>query len=381
MKKRRIMVGLISIALIMIVNSNCLQAKTEKSMIRELSENLDYEKDGFSLKDFVEDITKEGSGEDGSYLFGEKNKKKVVRYLFEQIKNQWDKQKKSMLKLLLLGIMAGLFSNCTMHLEKTELSEVGFFVVYLVLFANMSVSFAAAFSVSKEALNELLRFMTTLVPALCMSVWVTSGALTSSGFYEVSVLAMVAVDMVLVKLLLPAIQIYFLLGLTSQALKQPRFSKLTELLKKVIQWTIRTVLGFVVGLQGVQMLLYPGMDSMRKTSVWRAASNLPGVTGVFRNVVETMLGAGMLVKSAIGVGGIIGILVICLMPILKIVIFIVSYMVCQAVLQPMTEKRVIQGLEHAVDSGRLLLLSLACGSLMFSLSITLLLGVTGQVRY
>lgn len=346
-------------------------AEISEPDLREAQESLDHAigSEKFSLEDFVKDTLSNEKKLEPANLFAD------VGELFEK---QWESEKNQLIRLLFLGIIAGIFSNFSAALEKKELGETGFFIVYILLFGVMSVEFFQAFELAKETMGGLLDFMKVLVPAFSLSLATVAGSTTSGAFYEMNILGMAVVDSILVKMVLPGTQIYFLLNISNHLLKEARFTKLAELIENFLMWVMKTIFGAVLGFQGIQMLLYPMIDQVKQGTFWKTASSLPGVGGLFGNVAGTLFGTGLVIKSAVGVGGLIAICLICLLPMLKLLIFVVIFRISAALLQPVSDSRIVSSMQVAAKSGKLLLSVVACSALLFILSIAIVLQATNR---
>ncbi len=325
---------------------------------------------GFSIEDFVAEASQGKSVLESDNLLGQ---------VKEAFVYQWDKQKGQMLQLLLLGLLSGIFTNFSATLGRKEMGEMGFFIVYLVLFGVVSASFYQAFAVAKEALTELLDFMKVLVPAFSLSLATVTGSVTSSAFYQMNLMGMAVADAILMKMVLPGTQIYFLLNMANYFMKDARFTKMAELVYMFLQWILKTSFGIIVGLQGIQMLLYPVIDQVKRNAMWKTASAIPGMGGLFGTVTETILGTGVIIKSAVGIGGLIGICLICMIPMMKLLAFTLVYRITSALLQPISDSRVVSSLEIASDSGKMLLSAVVSSTLLFLLSIAIVLQATNRI--
>ena len=134
----------------------------------------------------------------------------------------------------------------------------------------------------------------------------------------------------------------------------------------------------MIGYQGIQGMLVPVMDRVRNNTVWNAARGLPGVGNTVGSVVDTILGSGVLIKSAVGVGGLIGILILCIYPLIQILLYTFLYRIGSALVQPVSDRRIVMILQSAASSGKILLGYIAASTLMFLLSIVIVLVSTNM---
>ena len=129
----------------------------------------------------------------------------------------------------------------------------------------------------------------------------------------------------------------------------------------------------MIGYQGIQGMLVPVMDRVRNNTVWNVAKGLPGVGNTVGSVVDTVLSSGVLIKSAVGVGGLIGVLILCIYPLIQLLIFTLVYRIGGAVIQPISDRRIVMVLQSAAAGGKILLGYIAASTIMFMLSIVIVL--------
>ena len=94
---------------------------------------------------------------------------------------------------------------------------------------------------------------------------------------------------------------------------------------------------------------------------------------LFRSAMNTALGAvigsGVLIRNVLGMGSLIVILLICVVPVVRVCMVFLSYKVVQAVIQPVTDKRLLDGMESMTQGVGMLLQVLIGCVLMFILSL------------
>ncbi len=323
----------------------------------------------FSIKEYVEDIM---AGR-ASFSLAEIWNKGITH-----IADQFNNQRRVLFQILALGIIAGIFINFSGTIGDRNLGEMGFYVTYLLLFATMTTGFYMVYHVASETIGNLLDFMRALVPAFSLSLLMGTGGGTSAAYYESMLIAISLLEALMVNILLPGVQIYFFLSMMNQ-LAENHFSRLTELVRSFLRWSQKILFGVLVGYQGIQGILLPVIDRVKNNTVLQTAKGLPGVGNTVRSVADTVVGSGMLIKSAIGVGGLICILVLCFYPLVKILIFTLLYRIGGAVVQPVSDRRVAAALHAAAESGRILAGYVFAAALMFLISIIIVLVCTNII--
>ena len=337
--------------------------------VEKVFQKMQGEESSFSIQDYVDDIM-EGRA---SFSLGE-----LWNTGLQHIADQFNGQKDVLFRILALGIIAGIFVNFSGTIGDRNLGETGFYITYLLLFAMMAAGFHMAYQVAADSIRNLLSFMRALVPAFSLSILMGTGSGTSAAYYETMLIVISLIETLMVNILLPGVQIYFLLSMMNQ-LADNHLSRLTELVRSFLRWTQRILFGILVGYQGIQGILMPVLDKVKNNTVLQTAKGLPGVGNTVGSVADTVVGTGILIKSAIGVGGLICILVLCFYPLVKLLIFTVMYKIGGAVVQPVSDRRVAAALHAAAESGKILAGYVFAGALMFLLSIIIILICTNML--
>ena len=320
-------------------------------------------KQSFSLQQYVTDVM-DGTAD---FSFGA-----IVDCICEQVTGQWDAQKKTILHILALSVFAGIFVKFAGTIGDGDLGETGFFVVFLLLFSLVLSGFLGVYAVAEKALENLIGFMKALIPSFSLTLCYGGKMQSSLAFYEAMLLAMGLLSMAMKYFLMPGVEIYFFLSVINQ-MAGHRFSKMVDLIGSILRMSIRILFAAMIGYQGIQGLLVPVMDRVRNNAVWNVAKGMPGVGNTAGSVMDTVYGSGLLIKSAVGVGGVIAIVILCLYPMMKVFLFPFLYRVAGAVAQPVSDHRIVMVLQSAATSGKLMLGYLLASGLMFLLSIVIVL--------
>lgn len=278
--------------------------------------------------------------------------------------------------LISIAVIAAVFTNFSYAFQNTQVAETGFYVAYLLLFSVLTASFISAATLAANTISAVLSFMKALVPAYFLSVAFVSSAGTSMVYYQVTLFLITFVDVLLIKLVIPIINIYLIVSMANNLSKEDLLSKLADLLSIVIKWLLKTMLGLVVGVNAIQGLILPVADNIKKSALFKLAGVIPGVGDVLGSVTESVFGAGVLLKNAIGVAGVIVIIVICALPIIKLAITTLIYRVSSAAVQPISDKRMLNCVTASADAAALLLETVLVGAVLFLLTITIIAATT-----
>lgn len=279
---------------------------------------------------------------------------------------------RAMVYVLLLAVLSALLTNFTRIFERSQIADIGFYVVYLLLLAILIQSFQTVNSIAESVLGQMTEFMKLLMPVYMITIAAAKGGTTATVFYEFLIMLIYGVNFLLFRILLPLCNVYVVLGLVNYISREDMLSKLTGLIKQLIGWGLKTLLGVVIGLNVVQGLITPALDTFKTSTMHKAVSAIPGVGTTMNAVTEVVIGSGMLIKNGIGVGILVVLVLISLVPVLKVGVSMLLYKLVAAVIQPITDKRMSDCI-HVVSEGTRLLLKCVITSLvLFFITVAIL---------
>lgn len=293
----------------------------------------------------------------------------LVQMIKEQITGGIYENQQLLFKIACFAVIGAIFTNFAMAFSKEQVAETGFYLTYTLLMTLMMTSFIMTAAIITNVLKSLTGFMKVLLPTFCAALTFTTGSLLSGAYYELMMAAIAIADWLMSTLIMKLIQIYVLTALVNHISKEDYLSKLSELLALLIRWSIRTVVGVILGINILQTMLLPAIDRAKGTAVYKLISALPGVGAAMNTALGAVIGSGVLIRNVLGMGSLIVILLICVVPVVRVCMVFLSYKVVQAVIQPVTDKRLLDGMESMTQGVGMLLQVLIGCVLMFILSL------------
>lgn len=322
----------------------------------------------FQFRDYVDQLI---SGEEAFTISSFGNQ------LLQSVKGEINANLGTFGSLITIALIAALFTNLSMAFKNNHVSETGYYITYLLLFSLLISTFILASRIATETIGSVLNFMKALVPTYLMVVGFCTGSGTSLVYYEAALMLITLVNFLMVNVMIPMINFYLIIMLTNNLSKEDMLSKLAELFSSAISWLLKSMLAAVIGFNAIQGLIVPVADKVKRSALLKASEALPGVGDALGGVAETVLGAGVLLKNAIGVAGLIVILTICAVPFLKLLMITVVYKVGCAALQPISDKRFIECISASAKSAGMLLQTVFVGAVLFIITITIVAITTG----
>ena len=127
-------------------------------------------------------------------------------------------------------------------------------------------------------MHLLTEFLKVLAPVYIFAVGLKPCGLTTSAmFYHMLLVLIYLIELVVVQFLLPIIHVQVLVGVLNNLSEEDYLSKFGELLELGIKWTMKLMFSGVIGLNLVQGILGPALDTVGRRTIFKGMEMLPGV--------------------------------------------------------------------------------------------------------
>ncbi|MGN0374327.1 MAG: stage III sporulation protein AE [Butyrivibrio sp.] len=325
-------------------------------------EDFDFEK---TVNDFIKGDTESALTHVG---------KSILSIVFSEL----SMQKSVIIKILSIGILAALFSNIAGAFASGSISDTGFYLAFTALLGVLVAGYSIAANMILEALNKLIELMEAIVPVYILSLGFASGQTTATGFYQVTALAITFVEKIIQTVIIPLIYIYMVTGLMNNIVNGNFLVKAGELIKGGINWILKALLSVIIGMNVIQGMINPVVDSLKTSSLGKAASLIPGIGGALNSMSGIILGSGTLIKNSIGMASMVAIIVVSFSPVIKAVIMSAAYKAAGAVMEPVSDKRAVNSVSVICDSIGLLSKTLLYAVVFFLLTVAIVCSTTNH---
>lgn len=282
--------------------------------------------------------------------------------------------------LVILLLSAAVLSAIARAFKNKQISEMGFYMIFLLLFLIMMKSFGVCYTLTETVIGDLIDFMRVLMPAYLMAAAVSAYRTTAVMYYEGFLLLIYYLQKLVLSLILPGIRCYVLFSLLSYLGKEDFFARGRDGLKRGILFVLKAMIGVPAGLQMIQGMIFPAIDEMKHTAVSKGVSSLGSIGNVAQNVTDVILGSGALLKNGIGVVAAGLIVSICLVPVVQVACYVVFYQLLAATAEPVVDKRFTGAIGELGDGIGLLVKVLFTVCAMFLLTIAIVCVTTGGIR-
>lgn len=232
-------------------------------------------------------------------------------------------------------------------------------------------TFQSMISLAADTVQQIADYSACLLPVLA-SAAAMSGSVTGSTALYVGTVFFVEVLMQLIsKLLIPAVFFFLAIAVAEAALSSDMLSELREFIGWLISKSLRVILYFFIGYMSVTGVISGAADAAAVKATKAAISSMvPVVGGIISDASETLLASASILKSSVGIFGMIAVLAICLLPFLRVGIQYLLLKVTSAISGTVGLKPHVSLLKHfSAAMGYLLAMCGSCGLLLLISSV------------
>lgn len=287
-------------------------------------------------------------------------------------------EKKTLIYIVMIAMIAAVMNQFTGILQNRQVAGIGFYIIYLMLIALTITAFDVVLSKVEAGILAVTGFMSVFCPVYFLAVAVAKGSVTSVAFYNLMLFLIYGVELIIGKILLPVVRVYMMIRVLNFLTPEEMFEKFSELLALIVKWTLRTALACVIGVNLIQGMISPAIDTVRRSVVTKGAEAIPGVGNLLGGMTEVAIGTAVLVKNGIGMAGALICIALCTLPLIQIAATELLYKMTAVMIQPVSDDRVIGCVEAVAEGCGLLLQMVFTVGLLFLLTIAIVAALTGN---
>ncbi len=316
------------------------------------------------IETYVKQYIKTGNGDVSTERIG----KALVSYAFREVIACG----KLMSMIIIICIICALINNLESAFSNGNLSNIAYFACYALLIVLISRSFYIGVTTAKEAIIGMTDFMAALMPVLLMLL------ASVGGFTQVAVMDPLVIGVtnisarIFIDLIIPVISITFVIQFVNNISEEYKIDKLAKLINKSILWVQGTIMTIFIGIITIRSMTSATIDAVaEKTMKFAVDSFIPIVGKSLSDAISTVAGYSLLLKNALSSVGLIALIAIIILPLIKMISMSFIYKLTAALMEPISDSRLIKCISAAGESLVLITACLISVSVMFFIMISI----------
>ncbi len=279
-----------------------------------------------------------------------------------------------MVTIVIITVFAMLLETLQSAFQRNAVSKVAYAITYIVLIVIAINSFSVAIDYAKDAISAMIHFMVAMVPLLLMLLASMGNIASASILHPLIIFMIHTVGTLIYTVVFPLLFLSTVLHIVSSLSEKYKVTQLANLFKRISLTLLAVMLTIFLGVISVQGAAASVADGVTiRTAKYIAGNFVPVVGRLFSDAGDTVIGASLLVKNAIGLAGVIMIVFLSAFPALKILALVLIYNVTAAIMQPLGNSPIVACLRTVGQSMIFIFAALATVCLMFFLAVTIII--------
>lgn len=277
-------------------------------------------------------------------------------------------------KLLFLAVLCAMLQNLQNSFHQSGIAVLAYSLCYIFLTVIALTTFYNGLTMAQQSIENMVGFMEALLPLL-ISLLAGVGALTSAALFTPLMLFVISsVSLIVKNVVLPLLLLTACLECVNYLSDKYRLNNLTSLFKQtglvILGFTLVLFIG-IITVQGAAGSVADGLTL--RTAKYATATFIPVVGKMFADTVELVMGASLLIKNAVGIFGVTVVMMLCALPLIKLLSLVLIVKVTGALIQPMGDEKMAKCLDSIGNNLLLVFGSVLTVALMFFLVITMII--------
>ena len=339
---------------------------------------IEEQKQMIGISEFINEANKYSNKNFGdmneilnSAIKGEVDNLNIIKKLFNNITKEIKNTIKILGSVLVIIVVHSLIKSITESLQNEGVSKIAYYVQYILIVTLIMTNFSEIIDLVKDTIQNLVGFINSLLPILLTLIIATGNITTATTIQPIILFAITFISNSITYVVLPILLVSTSLGIISKISDKVQIDKLSKYFKSSIVWFLGIVLTLFVGIISIEGTLTSSVDGITAKTAKSVVSTLIPVLGkILGDSVESVIGCANILKSAVGMVGVIVVISICVIPITKVAILSMSYYLTSAIVQPIADEKIVSLLEQIGDTFKILL------AILFSISTMLIIGTT-----
>ena len=170
-----------------------------------------------------------------------------------------------------------------------------------------------------QTVQQISQYGKLLLPVLTAALASQGGSVSAAALCSATALFDAVVCSLICSLLLPMVSVYLVLSAVGAATEDDFLHRLRDLLKQIMSWSLKLMLYTFTGYISISGIISGAVDQTAvKAAKLTISGMVPVVGGILSDASETVLVGAGIVKNSVGIYGLLGILVVTIVPFLTV---------------------------------------------------------------
>ncbi len=280
----------------------------------------------------------------------------------------------SFLTILAISILCSLVKSVRSTYLSENISDIISFVGVLSVILIFSGEIISFYTLTTNTVKNISKFSQVISPIL-LTLMVSSGGTVSASMYKpVTAMFSGGIISIVNSVILPIALFIMVFSLISSFSKSVKLNRFIELGSSIIKWVIGitvAIFGIFITIQGFGSAVHDGISV--KATKYALSNSIPLIGGLFRDGFDIICCGSILIKNAVGIGGIAILCMIILSPVIKIAVYSLMLKLIAALTETFSENGISNLCNGASKSLSYFTVSILLSGFMLFITILLII--------
>lgn len=279
-------------------------------------------------------------------------------------------------RLLAPAVFCGVLRQMRASFARGATGDALSAACFLLLAGCLASDLAEHMALAQRTVSRMADLMQSLFPLL-LTLLAAVGGSASSAFFQPAVVAACGTMTALVRsVTLPLSLSAGVTAILNHLSDTMRVGRLSAFFRSAAAWTLGIAFTVFMSVTTLKSLGAAAADGISLRTAKYAVDHLvPVVGGMFADTMDTLVGASLLIKNALGLTGLLLLMSLAAVPLLQTLAAVILYRACAALLEPLSDSRFSACLQDFSDVLMLLFVIQLSAAAMFLLLIAQMLVV------
>lgn len=282
--------------------------------------------------------------------------------------------------IVVLGVMSLILKTFRPSQNSNGVGEVISLVCYCIVVVIIVSVIKSVISSTYDTITKITDQMECVFPILFTLLTATGGVVSVGIYSPLVAILTTGISSIFSKVFYPLFVIAFVFVIVGHLSKTVKLDKMSAFVSSLFKWGVGLIFTLFAGMLTIQGISAGRYDTISLKATRFAMKNaIPIVGGYLSDGLDYVMLSSVLIKNAVGVGGLLLLMGVVLAPILKILLLKLALQFTAGILQPMSDDNIssfCSGCAKVLIYPLIILLSI---SFMYILSIGLIMCTMGGV--
>ncbi len=246
-----------------------------------------------------------------------------------------------MASIIAIGVLSGMLNQVRGNQGNKNLGDIIHFVCYGLILVLITGSVYKLLKITSSALGNIKILIDGVFPILLTLLTAVGGTVSATVYQPAIALLSGSIMQVFNSILVPIFIFSFAFSIISNFSTGFKLNKFSEFLNSLFKWIIGTVFTVFMAFISIQGLTAGSFDGVSvKTAKYAVKNSIPFLGSYLADGFNVIIASSVLIKNAIGLSGLIILVLNVITPIISIAVFSLFCKLTASILEPITDGRV-----------------------------------------